>query len=66
MTESEENLQANDPVLVMIDDALGFVKGNVTIISHAAEEVWNQMTVEDRRCVLANPRRSRGEGTEPS
>ena len=45
--------QPNSPTLDRIDSSLGYVKGNVVVISHRANTIKNDATIDELRLVLA-------------
>jgi hypothetical protein len=43
----------NRPVIVQFDDSLGYIRGNVTVISAGACAIWESMSVDERKRVIA-------------
>ena len=43
----------NRPVVVQLDSSLGYIRGNVTVISAAACATWAGMSVEERKRIIA-------------
>jgi len=56
--KSKKSLSPNSPSLDRIIPALGYVKGNVRVISHKANTAKSNLTIEEMETLLTNWRKS--------
>lgn len=54
LTRNPEGLQANSPTLDRIDSTKGYIKGNVWVISHRANTIKNNSSIEEFGMIFTN------------